>query len=268
MKTTTLDEEPQSRLALVSGATGGIGRAICARLLADGLRVVMLGRDEAKLGRARDALAGAESAQRLFMQVIDIGDPASVTQAVAQMVARFGGLTDLVHAAGDGPVAALLETTDGLWHDTVNGKMLGTIRLTRAVAADMVLRRAGRIVIVNGVFSAEPDPLFPINSTVNCGLAGFAKAISRDLGRQGIRVNVVSPGVTVTPLWDDTARVLAARFGISPAAVNDQIQERTPLGRLASPADVAGAVAFMLSPQAGFINGATINVDGGFTAAV
>jgi len=268
MKTQSHLDQPHNRVALVSGATGGMGSAICLRLLMDGLRVVMLGRDEAKLGRASQALASAETKDRLFTQVVDIGNAQSVDKAVAQIVTRFGTITDLVHAAGDGPVAPLLETTEAMWHDTVGGKLLGTIRLTRAVAAEMVTRRSGRVVVVNGVFSQEPDPHFPINSTVNCGLAGFAKAISRDLGRQGVRVNVVNPGATATPLWDDICAALATRFGLQPEDVNRQVQEKIPTGRLASPADVADAVAFLLSPRACHINGATLNVDGGATAAV
>lgn len=271
MKDPQHHEAPSERVALVSGATGGMGGAICAALLADGLRVVMLGRDEGKLERARLALIqqGQQSMlDRLFTQVVSIGDPESIVRAMAQVMNRFGRVTDLVHAAGDGPVAPLLDTTERMWEDTVTGKLLGTVRLTRAVAAVMVRQGSGRVVIVNGVFSEEPDPLFPVNSTVNCGLAGFAKAVSRDLGRHGIRVNVVNPGATITPLWTDICSNLAPRFGVSAAEVNQSVQDKIPLGRLADRADVANAVAFLLSPRAAHINGATLNVDGGATAAV
>lgn len=271
MKDIQQHEAPSERVAIVSGATGGMGGAICAALLADGLQVVMLGRDEAKLERARVALIqqGRQSmADRLSTQIVNIGDSDSVTKSIEQIMTRFGRVTDLVHAAGDGPVAPLLETTERMWEDTVTGKLLGTVRLTRAVAAEMVRQGSGCVVVVNGVFSEEPDPLFPINSTVNCGLAGFAKAISRDLGHHSIRVNVVNPGATITPLWNDICRSLASRFGVSATDINQSVQEKIPLGRLADAADIANAVAFLLSPRAAHINGATLNVDGGATAAV
>lgn len=268
-KTHIVQDDGMSRVALVSGATGGMGSAICARLLDDGLQVVMLGRDASKLARARDKLASNVTLiDRLSIQVVCINDPDSVEQAVSQVLNSHGRITDLVHAAGDGPVAPLLETTEAMWYETVQGKLLGTVRLTRAVAQHMVKAQCGRIVIVNGVFSQEPDPLFPISSTINCGLSGFAKAISRDLGRHGVRVNVVNPGATTTPLWSQICRDLADRFGTSPDAVDQQVRDKVPLGMLATPNDVAQAVAFLLSSQASYLNGAAINVDGGATASV
>jgi 3-oxoacyl-[acyl-carrier protein] reductase len=176
-----------------------------------------------------------------------------------------------VHAAGDGPVAPLLETTEAMWAETLGGKLMGTIRLTRAVAAEMVSRRSGRVVIVNGVFCQEPDPNFPINSTVNCGLAGFAKAISRDLGRQGVRVNVVKPGATTTPLstlhaslrdrvqsaaaapaWSALASSWAAASGQSASDVLAQLAVTVSQPAAATPVPDRGAV------NAGVLAGAVV----------
>ena len=267
--TSHINDDLRDRVALVSGATGGMGSAICARLLVDGMRVVMLGRDAAKLARIHDTLSmNVPESDRISTQVVDIGKPDSVVQAIAEVLDRYGRVTDLVQAAGDGPVASLLETDEGMWAETVQGKLLGTVRLARAVAPGMISAKSGRMVIVNGVFSQEPDPLFPINSTINCALAGFAKAISRDLGKYGVRVNVVNPGATATPLWDTICRDLAARFGVSASEINHQVMAKVPLGMLATPADVANTVAFLLSPRAAYINGAAISVDGGATAAV
>jgi len=260
---------PTDRIALISGATGGIGMAICARLLESGLRVVMLGRNEAKLSRAHDTIVAEHgSADRLSIQVMNIADQSSVTDATTTVLARFGIVTDLVHAAGDGPVCPLLETTEKIWSEAVQGKLLGTVRLTRAVASEMVKRQSGNIIIVNGTLSQEVDPLFPINSLINSGLSGFAKSISRDLGTKGIRVNVVNPGATATPLWQEICHALAARFGVSADEIDKQFRGKSPLGRIAAPMDVANAVNFLLSSHATHIVGASINVDGGATCAV
>lgn len=259
----------QDRVAVVSGATGGMGSAICARLACAGATVIMLGRDDAKLQRTRESLATKWGiGERLATRVVDIGNAQSVDETVTEIVEAHEQIDILVHAAGDGPVAPLLETTEVMWNETIQGKLLGTVRLTRAVAANMALYRHGRIVIVNGAFSREPDPLFSVNSTVNAGLAGFGKSAARDLGRLGIRVNVVNPGATTTPLWNRICHDLSQRFGISADDVDSQAREKIPLGVLASPEDIGEVVAFLASPASHYLNGASISVDGGATACI
>jgi 3-oxoacyl-[acyl-carrier protein] reductase len=251
-------------IAVVSGATGGMGSAIAARLAADGATVVMLGRDAGRLAAARERLGG----DRLETLVLDIGDSAAVDAGIAEILARHGRIDIVVHAAGDGPVAPIAEATDEQWHSTVNGKVLGAVRLVRAVAPGMAARGNGRIVLVNGIFRKEPDPLFVINSVVNAGVGALAKAVSRDLGRQGVRVNIVDPGATDTPLWGRILEDLAARFGTTAEQLGKDIAAGNPSGRLNTPAEIADAVAFLVSPAAARINGASITVDGGETVSM
>jgi NAD(P)-dependent dehydrogenase (short-subunit alcohol dehydrogenase family) len=259
------------RLVLVSGATGGIGMAACQRLLEAGYHVVMLGRTKPKLEHARRVLLQEQSqafTDRLSVQVVDIAQPSSVDEAVLSILQCHGNITDLVHAAGDGPVAPLLETTESMWQGTVQGKLLGTVRLTKAVASWMVQQRRGNIVIVNGIFSREADPLFPISTLVNSGLAGFAKAISHDLGRSGVRVNIVNPGATETLLWKTICDEIAVRHSTTAEAIHQQAREAAPSGSIAKPADIAGVISFLLSPGARHMWGASVNVDGGASRAV
>lgn len=257
------------QIAVVSGATGGIGSAVVEALASRGATVVMLGRHSGRLRTARERIeAGLERPCTLRELVLDINDGASVEEGVATMVNELGRIDVLVNAAGDGPVAPLLDTDDEMWSRTVNGKLLGTIRLSRAVARDMVRRGAGRIVIVNGSFRKEPDPMFPINGTVNAGLAAFAKAISRDLGQHGIRVNIVDPGATDTPLWAHTLDELAARFGTTAESVNRDVLRQCPMGVLPAPIDIAEVVSFLSSDACRYVNGAAITVDGGASTAV
>ncbi|RRR99523.1 SDR family NAD(P)-dependent oxidoreductase [Glycomyces terrestris] len=257
-------------VALVSGATGGVGGAVSARLARDGAHVVMLGRDQARLDAARERLAAGlapEAAERLSTRRLDINDTADTDAGVAAVLAERGRIDILVHAAGDGPVGPLAQATDAAWEATVNGKLLGAMRLTRAVAPGMAARGAGRIVFVNGVFRLEPSPLLVVNAVVNAGLGGLAKAVSKDLGPKGIRVNTVDPGATDTGLWTEILDDMGALLDLPPDDLQKEVLAGVPLGRLVDPAEVAAAVAYLVSAEAAMVNGAFLTVDGGARAS-
>ncbi|MDH6624474.1 NAD(P)-dependent dehydrogenase (short-subunit alcohol dehydrogenase family) [Streptomyces sp. LBL] len=260
---------PVAPVIVVSGATGGMGAAVVEELARSDATVALLGRDAGRLERTRQAIeARTGGAGRLVTYETDINDSRSVDATVAELVAGLGRIDGLVHAAGDGPLAPLNETTDDMWQATFNGKLMGAVRLTRAVQGPMTEAGGGSIVLVSGVFRKDPDPLFPVNSAVNAALATFGKAVSKDLGRSGIRVNVVDPGAVRTPLWDEIAKTLGDRTGATADQVTTQVAAQTPLGTLAEPSDVAQLVAFLLSPAARHLAGASITLDGGASAGL
>lgn len=254
------------RVVLVSGATGGIGSAVVRDLAADST-VVMLGRSRARLEQARDELGDGVPADRLHPVEADINRGSSVDEAVAQIARDLGRIDALVHCAGDGPFGSLAETTEEMWQTTLNAKFLGAVRLVRA-ASPYMPDSTSAIALVSGTFRKDPHPDFPVNSAVNAALGAFAKAVSKDLGRRGIRVNVIDPGVTVTPLWTQTAKEIAARADITPEQVDAQLLAGTPLGRFTTPADVAHTVRFLLSAGAANVTGTSIALDGGAAAAL
>jgi 3-oxoacyl-[acyl-carrier protein] reductase len=266
----TIDSPARSpHVFIVSGATGGIGSAIVEDLAKGGSTVVLLGRDRLRLEATREAIQQRIGGHpTLVAQVADITDPDSVDLAVAEVAATFGRLDGLVHAAGDGPVATLAEATDQTWRSTIDSKLLGAVRLTRAVAPVLAASGGGSVVFVNGAFHKTPHPQFVVNSAVNAALAAFAKAVSLDLGGSAIRVTVVDPGAVDTDLWAQTAKELGQRAGIGAEDVNAAVLAQTPLGALTRPCDVAGVVSFLLSRAAARITGTAITVDGGACAAL
>lgn len=255
------------RVVLVSGATGGIGSAVVEELAADGVTVVLLGRSQARLDTTIDAIRSrvGEHAS-LATRVADVTAADAVDAVVTEVAATFGGLDGVVHAAGDGPVATLADATDDMWRSTIDSKLLGAVRLTRAAAR--VMAAGGSIVLVNGAFHKTPHPRFVVNSAVNAALAAFAKAASLDLGATAIRVTVVDPGAVDTALWAQTAKELGDQAGITADDVNAGVVAQTPLGVLTRPSDVAAVVRFLISPAAARITGTAITVDGGACAAL
>ncbi|WP_310632450.1 SDR family oxidoreductase [Paraburkholderia sp.] len=247
-------------VAVVSGASGGIGRAIAAKLCDDGYTVIMLGRDRRNLDAACATMGGEGEGLR-----IAAGNMES-DAAIAELVAANGGddIVALVHAAGSGSVARLAATTEATWQEVFEGKLFTAVRLVRALAPKMRRPSPAGIVFVDGVFAYQPDPHFVINSAVNCALAGFAKAIARDFIRDGIRVNVVHPGVTDTDLWHQVADEIAPHLNLTGGeAVTAAIAASLLGGRITAPEDIADTVSFLLSQSARHITGVSITVDGG-----
>jgi NAD(P)-dependent dehydrogenase (short-subunit alcohol dehydrogenase family) len=251
------------KVVLVNGATGGIGSAIVRELARD-YEVVMLGRNRERLEAcaAEAAAAGLQAHQR----VVDLSSAAAAEETIAQIAYSLGGIYGIVHAAGDGPVAGVADASDCAWQTTLDGKLLGAVRLLRA--ATPYLRDGSRVVLVNGSFHKTPHPMFVVGSAVNAALAAFGKAAATDLGRRGIRVTVLDPGAVSTPLWTQTAEHLASRAETTAEVVSRQIADSTPLGGLTTPDEVAGVVGFLLSKAGSRIAGTAITVDGGACATL
>ena len=240
-----------SRVALVTGAARGIGRAIAEALAAKGHAVVLgdLLEDEAR--EAAEEIGGGAVAVRL-----DVTDTDSVRSAVTSL----GPVDIVVNNAGWDELRPFLETDEAFWDRVIEVNLKGCLRVTRAVLPGMVERGFGRVVNIGSDAGRVGSSMESVYSGAKGGVIAFTKTIAREVARSGVTANAVCPGPTDTPM----VRQMAAEGG---GTLIDSLKKAVPMKRLGEPEDVAAAVAFLASEEAGFITGQTLSVSGGLTMA-
>ena len=238
----------QGQVALVTGATRGIGRAIALELASRGVKVVGTATTESGAASITQALQ-AGGGQGICLNVTD--GPA-LEAAIDSIVKAHGGLHILVNNAGITRDMLAMRLKDEDWDAVIDTNLKAVFRASRAVMRPMMKQRYGRIVNITSVVGAAGNPGQANYAAAKAGVAGMTRAQARELGSRSITVNCVAPGFIATDMTD--------------ALTDDQkksLLAGVPLGRLGSPQDVAAAVAFLASPQAGYITGTELHVNGG-----
>jgi 3-oxoacyl-[acyl-carrier protein] reductase len=242
--------DPASRTALVTGASQGIGRAIALELARAGARVALAARNAARLEEVAAEIAARGGRAEPF--ALDIASAESIEAAAAAVLARFGKVEILVHNAGITRDGLLMRMKRADWEQVLATNLTGAFLLTQALLPAMLRNRWGRIVSLTSVVG-ETGQAGQVNYAASkAGLIGFTRALAREVASRGITVNAVAPGYIETPM----TAVLEEK---QRAAMMGQI----PLGRAGSDAEVAHAVCFLASEQAGYITGHTLDVNGG-----
>jgi NAD(P)-dependent dehydrogenase (short-subunit alcohol dehydrogenase family) len=260
-----MDLQLTGKRALITGGSRGIGLAVARSLRAEGAHVAIAARDPRRLAAAAAGLTAGPGTGRVVTAPVETGDDDSVTAAVERVTAELGGIDILVNCAAEpnGSAAPILpsQTTDQQFWDAVNVKTVGYLRTARAVAPGMVAQGWGRIVNVSGLAARQAADF--VATARNVGVAALSKNLADELGRHGVNVTVVHPGLTVTERSPATFARMAEASGRTAEQVERQAGERTSIGRIPTAEEVAWVITFLASPRSVAMTGDPVVVSGG-----
>lgn len=245
------------QVAVVTGGGGGIGRQICARFAEEGARVAVLDIDAETAKQTVEVIGDKHTARAV---AVDITDPQSVKQAIADVVSAYGTIDTLVNNAGWDRGAPFLETDASLWAQIIAINYQGPLNMHREVLPLMVERKRGKIINVASDAGRVGSSGEAVYAGCKAAVIAFGKSVAREMARNGICINAVCPGPTDTAFFRDFAG--EGEYG---EKLRQGLKRAIPMRRLGQPDDIPGIVAFLSSEDANFITGQVISVSGGLT---
>jgi len=250
-----MTETPQPRVAIVTGGTRGIGLAIAKRLASDGFDLLVTYRGDEEAARAA-AEELQSTGRRIELQAADISDADGAGLTIETAMQKLGRIDALINNAGITRDGLIMRMSEDDWDDVLDTNLKGAFLTSKAAIRPMLRQRSGRIVNLTSVVGLVGNAGQANYASAKAGLVGLTKSLAKEVGSRGITVNAVAPGFIDTRLTD-----------VLPEDLKSSLLKQTPLGRFGSPEDVAGAVSFLVSPDAAFITGHVLTVDGGLFMA-
>ena len=247
-----MPETTEPRVALVTGASRGIGAAIAARLAADGRHVVLVARNEDKLNEVRGQIEAAGG--QASVKTCDISDGEAIAKLVDDVAEEHGRLDILVNNAGITRDNLLMRMTDEEFDQVILTNLRSVFVACRAAARTMVRGKFGRVVNIGSVSGVVGNAGQANYAAAKAGLAGFTKSFAKELGKKNVTANVVAPGFIETDMTD-----------VLPDKIKEGVKVMTAAGRMGQPEEIAAAVAFLTADDASYVTGQVLAVDGGMT---
>lgn len=248
----------EEKVAIVTGGGGGIGGAVCRRFAAEGASVAVFDVNGAAAGEVAEAIAGTGG--KALAVAADITDLAAVKAGIEETQAKLGPVAILVNNAGWDLFKPFLETDPAFWRRIIDINLIGALNMHHAVLPGMVERAYGRVVNVSSDAGRVGSSGESVYAACKAGLMGFSKTLAREHARHNITCNVVCPGPTDTALFEGYAQG-AGR----PDKLREAMRRAIPMGRIATPDDLPGTIAFLASDDAAYVTGQVISVSGGLT---
>ncbi len=253
----------KGKVAVVTGASRGIGRETARQFLEEGVRVVICGRNAEALERTRAELA-QQTGGEIHAVVADMTKPADIARLIETATQKLGGVDILINNAGQMYSGRFAVMTDEGLKEQLETKLFGFLRAIRLVYPQMKAKRWGRIVNLIGGAGKEPDPYMFGSGITNSGLLNITKSLSTEFGEDNVLVNAVCPGWVATNLWQRNAQGLQEELGVKSEEEARRLAARkNSLGRFGKPEELANAIVFLCSERASYITGVSLNLDGG-----
>lgn len=257
----------EGRVAMVAAASKGIGKAIALGLAEEGCRVSICARGKEALEATGNEIGAVSGPEGVIALTVDVSSPGDLARWHAATVERFGTVSILVTNTGGPPAAKFENLSDEQWLDGVQSTLMNVVRLTRLVLPGMKKQRWGRIVHVTSLVAKQPLDDLTISSTLRSGISALARLQANQFGADGVLVNALLPGNTLTDRAYHLANVRAKAQEISPEDALAVAAAKVPLGRMAEPREIADAAVFLCSERASYITGVSLLVDGGVVQA-
>lgn len=254
------------KIAIITGASAGIGFSCSKALFEEGASIVMVARDPERMEQAAAAILQGypeKDASRIVTVTGDMRESETVKQTVSAAMEHFGRIDILINNAGSAKAGSFFEMPEDAFLEAWNLKLLGYIRMVKEAAPHMIRQGDGRIVNIVGGAGRTPGPMFLAGSTANAALLNFTRGISKELARSNVRINAISPGTTATERMQRLAEQNAKAKGITIDAQKAEQNAAIPLGHVVDPAEIAAMALLLVSDRVPSITGTEIVIDGG-----
>lgn len=258
-----VNEQVMNKTVILNGACGGMGQSIAKRFMEEGYSLILLGQDVSKLKVLRSELQQLNTGNFIEIFEVDLANHSILQETIENILQLNVSLDVFVNVAGIVEIGDIFEITEGEWMNAFKINFMSLVSILKAILPKMIEQEKGRIVLINGLLSTQPEFDFIVNSVTTGGVRNLAKALSKAMANKGININVINPGATDTGLWNKIESKLKTKYGLDAKAMKNEAGKNIPFGKLASPDDVAAAVSFLCSSDSNYIMGATISLDGG-----
>lgn len=262
-----MDLDIKGKTAIVVASSKGIGKAVALKLALEGVNVTICAREKEQLEKARDEIESLTGSRVLAVSA-DITKPDQVKKVVHMTLSKFGSVEILVNNCGGPPTGPFLNFTDEDWYNALDLILLSVVRFSREVISYMKTKKWGRIINLTSFTVKQPLVNFVLSNAIRLAVVGLTKTLAIELAEDGILVNGVSQGYTLTGRIDEIIRMESTLTNRPCEEILKKIEREIPLRRLAKPEEIADLVAFLASNRASYITGVNISVDGGLVRGI